>query len=42
MYKARTIPMFHKKMRFKFYDKNASEEHKDIMIRKIGAVLDYR
>lgn len=59
MYKARTIPMFHKKMRFKFYDKNFSDNiggyesgkiyldpHIDdtstIMIRKIGAVLDYR
>lgn len=50
LYKARTIPMFHKKMRFKFYDKNssnmsASKDSKgvtDIMIRKIGAVLDYR
>lgn len=58
MYKARTIPMFHKKMRFKFYDKNYSNQiggyqqgvsyitpaidNSIIMIRKIGAVLDYR
>lgn len=55
MYKAETIPMFHKKMRYKFYDKNydvidygsnvvnvKNDINSMIMIRKIGAVLDYR
>lgn len=49
LYKAETIPIFHKKMRFKFYnttkdglktDTQISRE--DISIRKIGAVLDYK
>lgn len=59
MYKAETIPMFHRKMRFKFYDKNReylsasysanaptvytkNTDNSMIMIRKIGAVLNYR
>ena len=49
LYKAETIPIFHKKMRFKFYNtdkdglttKNTITEE-DIQIRKIGAVLDYK
>ena len=49
LYKAETIPMLHKKMRFKFYSTvNGEIEHRDeaitpetISIRKIGSVLDY-
>ena len=49
LYRARTIPMYHNKMRFKFYRaQNGEIEHfssevteDDIVIRKIGAVLDY-
>ncbi len=42
LYKARTIPFFHKKMRMKFYDGNGNEQSDGIMIRKIGVVLNYR
>ena len=49
LYKAETIPIFHRKMRFKFYntDKDglttsSTITEEDIQIRKIGAVLDYK
>lgn len=49
LYKAETIPIFHRRMRFKFYntDKDglnttSSITENDISIRKIGAVLDYK
>ena len=50
LYKAETIPMFHKKIRFKMYltedgeilyDKDRKTTNETIGIRKIGAVLDY-
>lgn len=49
LYRARTIPMYHNKMRFKFYcTNNGNIEHygrkqtiDSIHIRKIGTVLDY-
>lgn len=50
LYKAKTIPMFHKKIRFKMYltedgeilyDKDRKVTNDTIGIRKIGAVLDY-
>ena len=50
LYKAETIPMFHKKIRFKMYltedgeilyDKDKEVTNETIGIRKIGAVLDY-
>ena len=49
LYRARTIPIYHKKMRFKFYntvDGEIKHYNDDIdsdvfTIRKIGAVLDY-
>ena len=49
LYKARTIPIYHNKMRFKFYSTvNGEIQHygeqmseESIAIRKIGAVLDY-
>ncbi|MBO5180157.1 MAG: hypothetical protein J6B87_07435 [Clostridia bacterium] len=50
LYKAETIPMFHKKIRFKMYltedgeilyDKDKKASNDTIGIRKIGAVLDY-
>lgn len=50
LYKAETIPIFHSKMRFKFYSTSDGEinVHTEntpqdvISIRKIGAVLDYK
>ena len=49
LYRARTFPFYHDKMRFKFYSTTNGEiDHSDedisdetIEIRKIGAVLDY-
>ena len=50
LYRARTIPIYHKKMRFKFYNnvdgeiKHYNDEDIDsdvFSIRKIGAILDY-
>ena len=49
LYKARTIPIYHNKMRFKFYSTTDGEiDHYEkgitsdnIAIRKIGSVLDY-
>lgn len=43
LYQARTIPMFHPRMRMKFYfDQATEEERKFIKIRKIGVVADYQ
>ena len=49
LYRARTIPIYHNKIRFKFYSTTNGEiDHytdevteETINIRKIGAVLDY-
>ena len=49
LYKAETIPMFHEKIRFKFYTlvngqirhDNDSSRTDSVKIRKIGSVLDY-
>lgn len=49
LYRARTIPIYHNKMRFKFYSTTNGEidhytdevTNETINIRKIGAVLDY-
>lgn len=49
LYRARTIPIYHNKMRFKFYSVsdgkiqhlNEDLDDETISIRKIGAVLDY-
>lgn len=48
IYRAETIPMFHKKLRYKFYATEngeilttLSDADEGIEIRKIGAVLDY-
>ena len=48
-YKARTIPIFHHKMRYKFYNllEDEIQTNKDntddsISIRKIGVVCDYK
>ena len=51
LYKAETIPVFHKKMRFKFYntDKNGEITHQSealsgnsIAIRKVGTIVEYK
>ena len=43
LYKAETIPMFHNKMRYKFYNSanDGFSDSKDIMIRKIGTIANY-
>ena len=51
LYRARTIPIYHNKLRFKFYsttdgkidyvDEGSFADENEIKIRKIGAVLDY-
>lgn len=43
LYQARTIPMFHPRMRMKFYFDQAKKDDLDhISIRKIGVVADYQ
>lgn len=43
LYQARTIPMFHPKMRMKFYFDRATQINRDSLgIRKVGVVADYQ
>lgn len=43
LYQARTIPMFHPRMRMKFYFDQATEDEREyITIRKVGVVADYQ
>lgn len=43
LYQARTIPMFHPRMRMKMYFDQGTESQRDHMeIRKIGVVVDYQ
>jgi hypothetical protein len=42
LYQARTIPMFHPKMRFKFYYDKNNKKNDYIKIRKVGVVANYQ
>lgn len=43
LYQARTIPMFHPRMRYKFYFDQATSEQREFMkIRKIGVVANFQ
>ena len=43
LYQARTLPLFHQKMRMKFYfDKTTEEKQDKISIRKVGVVANYK
>ena len=42
LYKAETIPIFHKNIRYKIYNQSSDEKAAAPSLRKIGAILDYQ
>ena len=42
LYKAESIPIFHKNMRFKLYNNNMNNSNTSAFVRKVGCVLEYK